>query len=125
MKKRCYDVKHKSYKHYGQKGIEVCEEWKNNFVAFKNWTENNGYIQGEDLEVDRVDSDKNYEPSNCRIIKAIENNRFKRSTKLNINNVLIIRYEYSGSNIIELADKFGVSTATIYDIINNRTWVNI
>ncbi len=61
---RCYNGNHRSYKDYGGKGIIVCNEWKDDFEAFRNWAIENGYK--ENLSIDRIDSDKNYCPENCR-----------------------------------------------------------
>ena len=61
---RCYNSNHRSYKDYGGKGIIVCNEWKDDFEVFRNWAIENGYK--ENLSIDRIDSDKNYCPENCR-----------------------------------------------------------
>lgn len=70
MKTRCYNKKRKSYKYYGGKGIEICDEWLNNFINFYNWSINNGYK--ENLTIDRIDVNKNYEPNNCRWVPMKE-----------------------------------------------------
>ena len=62
MKRRCYDAKRRDYKWYGGKGITICEEWLDPKV-FINWCEET-YIEG--MTLDRIDVDKNYQPSNCR-----------------------------------------------------------
>lgn len=65
IKRRCYNQHDKSYqKWYGSKGIMMCDEWKNNFISFRDWSISNGYAEG--LTIDRINSDGNYEPSNCR-----------------------------------------------------------
>lgn len=67
MKSRCSDIKDEHhYKHYFGRGITVCDEWKNDFMNFYNWSMKNGY--SDDLELDRIDNDGNYEPSNCQWI---------------------------------------------------------
>lgn len=70
---RCYDKKNKKYYLYGEKGITMCAAWKDDFMAFYNWAINNGYKKG--LTIDRIDSNKNYEPTNCRWVTTKEQNR--------------------------------------------------
>lgn len=64
IKYRCYNVNANNYKHYGGKGVKVCDEWLNDFMKFYNWSHNNGYREG--LSIDRIDVNGDYEPSNCR-----------------------------------------------------------
>ena len=78
MKSRCENQKNKSYKDYGAKGISVCEEWHDS-VNFFEWALRNGYKEG--LEIDRIDVNGNYEPSNCRWINRLENANNKTNNK--------------------------------------------
>ena len=64
MRSRCTYESMKCFKDYGGRGIKVCEEWQNSFEAFYNWAIANGY--SDDLSIDRIDVNGNYEPSNCR-----------------------------------------------------------
>lgn len=76
MKARCYNKKEKAYKDYGGRGIQICDEWRHDFVSFYNWAIKNGYNEG--LEIERIDNDKNYEPNNCIWATALIQNRNKR-----------------------------------------------
>lgn len=71
IKQRCYNPKSNNYRAYGARGIRMCDEWLNNSKAFANWCLNNGYQIG--LEIDRIDNDGNYEPSNCQFLTKREN----------------------------------------------------
>ena len=64
IKDRVLNPKNKQYNDYGGRGITICDEWKNDFMTFYNWATTNGY--SEELSIDRIDNDGNYEPSNCR-----------------------------------------------------------
>ena len=63
MKRRCESPKDKCYKHYGGRGITVCEAW-HDFEVFKSWALKNGYK--DDLSIDRIDNNQGYYPANCR-----------------------------------------------------------
>ena len=84
MKTRCYNPNSLSYYRYGGRGIKICDEWKDNFLAFALWALDNGYR--DDLTIDRIDNDGDYEPSNCHFVTYTEqaNNRIT-STRLEYN----------------------------------------
>jgi hypothetical protein len=63
MKTRCENKNDYHYEWYGARGIKVCEEWQT-FEPFYDWAMANGYK--ENLALDRIDNDGDYEPSNCR-----------------------------------------------------------
>lgn len=64
MKTRCFCEKSPAFQYYGGRGISICEEWKNSFEAFRDWALSSGYRP--ELEIDRRDTNGNYEPGNCR-----------------------------------------------------------
>lgn len=63
MKSRCFYKNDVSYDRYGGRGITVCDEWLT-FEKFHEWARSNGY--SDNLSIDRIDNDGNYEPGNCR-----------------------------------------------------------
>lgn len=77
MKRRCYKPNNKSYSRYGGRGITVCDEWRNNFEAFYNWAMDNGY--NDNLSIDRINPNGNYEPINCRWITMSEQAKNRRN----------------------------------------------
>lgn len=66
MKSRCYRKYAKEFENYGGRGIRVCNEWlgEDGFINFYNWAYSHGY--SEELTIDRINNDGNYEPDNCR-----------------------------------------------------------
>lgn len=104
IKKRCLLPKAQSYKNYGGRGIGVCEEWKNNYMAFREWALKNGYK--EDLEIDRINVNGDYEPNNCRFVnnKQQANNR-RNNSRLTLNG--------ETKTIQEWADEIGVERSTL------------
>lgn len=78
---RCYNKNHNRYKDWGGRGIKVCSAWLNDFMSFYNWAMDNGYK--ENLTIDRINNDGNYEPDNCRWRTSYDQANNRRNT-LNI-----------------------------------------
>jgi len=81
MLRRCRAPKCKAYKNYGGRGITVDPCWLD-YVAFKAWALNSGYA--DNLTIDRIDSNGNYEPDNCRWATMLEQRHNRRSTEIAI-----------------------------------------
>ena len=75
MIQRCFNSLSPFYGRYGGRGITVCDEWRHNRRAFEEWALQNGYA--DELNLDRIDNDGDYTPTNCRwvTVKANSNNR--------------------------------------------------
>lgn len=112
MKSRCNNPNYTYYKNYGARGIKVCFEWKD-FVNFYDWAMSNGYA--DDLTLDRIDNNGNYEPSNCRWV-----NRKCQANNTRRNHFL----EYQGQikTIANWSDTFNVPYSNIYTYLQRHNW---
>lgn len=78
VKKRCYNPHCKSFKYYGARGISVDALWLEDFKNFYDWSMNNGYK--ENLTIERINVNGNYEPSNCTWIPFAEQAKNRRTS---------------------------------------------
>jgi hypothetical protein len=76
---RCNNPMASNYHNYGGRGIKICPEWKDDFLAFFLWAEAHGYKDA--LSLERIDVNGNYEPLNCKWIEINQQSRNKRDTK--------------------------------------------
>lgn len=113
MKARCTNESVSEYKNYGGRGITVCDEWRNSFIAFYEWAMANGY--NENLQIDRKDVNGNYEPSNCRWVTRKENCN-------NRTNSHYITHNGETHTISEWARIKGIKRATLSYRINVAKW---
>lgn len=84
MKQRCHNQNYKYYARYGGRGIKICEEWDNSFEAFAKWAYENGYDEskkGYSQTLDRIDTDKDYCPENCKWSNQKEQVRNRSNTR--------------------------------------------
>lgn len=74
---RCTN-KNSQYSHiYYDRGIRICDEWRSDYIAFRDWALSHGY--SDELTIDRIDNNKGYEPSNCRWVTSGIQSRNKRN----------------------------------------------
>lgn len=112
MLSRCFNTNYSSYHRYGGRGITVCDEWKDNFQAFYDWSMAHGYA--DDLTIDRIDNDGNYEPSNCRwVTSKVQANNTSRCHMLTIN--------HETKSMMEWCRIYGMNYSLVRDRIN-RNW---
>lgn len=117
---RCNNKNNAAHKSYGGRGIAICDEWKNDFKAFYDWCMANGYEKG--LQIDRINNNGNYEPSNCRFVTAKENTRNSRQTKLDANQVFHIRLLCKQMPQKTVREMYGISASQISKIIQKQCW---
>lgn len=109
IKQRCLNPNDSKYKDYGGRGIKICKEWEDNFINFYNWSIANGYE--ENLSIDRIDNNGNYEPKNCRWVTNIEQQNNKRNNH-------IITYNNKEYTISNFCKKFNLNERLVRQRIN-------
>lgn len=105
IKDRCYRSAEKSYVNYGGRGIKMCDEWFKSFTAFRDWALSNGYE--DDLSIERIDNDGNYEPNNCKWATRLEQADNRRDT-------IHVYIDGEKANLQELSRVTGIYPTTIY-----------
>ena len=111
---RTTHVNHYLYQWYGAKGIKICDEWLNDYQAFKKWAYENGYDdkapKGK-CTIDRINVKGDYEPSNCRWITLKEQAKNKSTTR-------IIDYDNKKQCLKDWAKDLDISYPTFVYLIN-------
>ena len=110
IKARCYNSNEPAYKNYGGRGIKMCKEWFDDFMSFYNWATDSGYK--DNLTIDRIDVNGNYEPSNCRWVdmKIQQNNRSNNHR---------IKYNGETKTLMEWSKDFGVNYKTLHKRVSD------
>jgi len=113
MKQRCYNINDSAYGDYGARGIKICSEWldkSKGLINFYNWSINNEYE--ENLTIDRINVNGNYEPNNCRWITKGEQNRNKRSN-------VYVTVNGETKLLIDIARQYGKKYRTVMSRYEN------
>ena len=114
MKRRCYSEKEPNYRKYGGRGIKICEQWlgDNGFENFRKWAFENGY--NDNLTIDRIDFNGNYEPSNCRWGDFVQQANNRRSNR-------VVEYKNQRKTIAEWSRETGIPAYNIsYRLRKNK-----
>lgn len=110
MLRRCFVESDPAYSRYGGRGITMCDEWKNSFVAFSDWAYSNGYA--DNLTIDRIDNNGDYCPENCRWTDYLTQCNNKRNNRV---------FEHNGETktLSEWCKALNLSYKRIYFRITN------
>ena len=110
MIQRCTNPKNKNYKHYGDRGIKVCNRW----LKFENFLTDMGEHPGKGYSIDRINNNGNYCKSNCRWATEKEQHRNKRDNHLET-------YKGKTQCLREWSEEFGINYYVLWSRLN-RGW---
>ena len=109
MISRCENPKNLKYQNYGGRGIKVCNEW-HNFWSFAKWSESHGY--SSNLTIDRINTNWNYEPNNCRWVSwDIQSN--------NKNSCMYITFNNKTQTLKQWSNEVGINQVTLKNRIKS------
>lgn len=110
MQERCYRATNPAYPNYGGRGIGVCDEWRSNFEAFRDWALSSGYA--DDLTIERDNNNGYYSPDNCRWATMKEQSNNRRSN---------IIFEINGvsKNATQWAQVYGVNPKRLHEALRS------
>ena len=104
MKRRCNDSDRECYKNYVGRGIRVCDEWQNNYRSFYNWALSNGY--NDELTIERINVNGNYEPLNCTWATRKEQSNNKRNNHF-------LTFNGKTQTVAQWSEELDISISTI------------
>lgn len=109
IKSRCHNPRVPEFKDYGGRGISMCREWRDSFVAF---LRDVGPRPSPDHEIDRRDNDGNYEPGNVRWATRLTQARNTRANR---------RFDIDGQSLTlsEVSERCGIRADTIAHRLRN------
>ena len=113
MRDRCNNPKNKRYDRYGGRGIKVCDEWQKEYAVFATWAREHGY--SDELTIDRIDVNGNYEPSNCRWVDLKTQERNRTDNRL-------ITIGDETKTLAEWCEIYGNNYGMVYNRIANLGW---
>lgn len=104
MKRRCYRKNDKRYKHYGGRGIKVCDRWLN---SFNNFLTDMGNKPTPKHSIERDDVNGNYEPSNCRWAT-------NKEQSMNTTRTVFVTFMGQTKTMMQWSEEFRIKRATLY-----------
>lgn len=122
MHHRCSSRQLVCFKHYGGRGIRVCDRWQ----SFEAFLADMGPRPSSRHSIDRIDNDGNYEPQNCRWATQDLQAQNCRRTVMNQNKVRSLRrLRARGVALAALSIRFGISESAACTIASRKTWRNV
>lgn len=109
MKRRCHgDTMEVERRNYRDRGIKVCERWLN---SFENFFEDMGKRPSPKHSIERMDTNGDYEPSNCRWALPPEQARNRRNNR---------HLTYDGKTLIfnDMAALHGIGRKKLWHRLN-------
>jgi hypothetical protein len=120
---RCEQPSATNFEYYGGRGIAVCDAWKSDPHAFKDWCEANGYAPG--LELDRIDTDGPYAPENCQFLTHEVNSQKRRNARCDLEQARAVKAAIAqGQSVRNAAATAGVPYMSAWHIAKGNTWRN-
>ncbi len=110
---RCKTDRIPAYNYYKKRGIKVCFEWGKSYLAFRKWAYSNGYK--DNLSIDRINNNGNYDPMNCRWVTSKEQARNRKTSKFLI-------FKKQKKTCAEWSDITGLSQGLICARIKILRW---
>ena len=101
MLTRCYNPSSGSYKHYGGRGITVCDRWLPQNLGFENFIKDMGPRPGSSYTLDRINNDGDYCPENCRWATPQQQGNNKRTS-------IVLFYKGVRVSALDVCDATGV-----------------
>jgi len=127
MHKRCKPDARDAFRYFGR-GVRVCEEW-NDWPTFCRWAWSNGYT--DELEIDRIDGSKGYEPQNCRFVNGVQQEANKDKDRVRAIGraaqrqahycpIVCVERAQQFNSQAEAAQELGLVRQSIGDVLNGR-----
>lgn len=120
MRRRCEMPHDQAYCNYGGRGIAVKFD---SFESFYSFATTHGYVRG--LDIDRIDNNGNYEPSNCRFVTRAVNMQNSRKSLLTRDAVVRIKGMAKTMSPFEIARTLNIEYGLVQRVTSGITWRNI
>lgn len=112
MVERCENPRHQAYKHYGARGIKVCDEWKT-YEGFRDWV--NKTRNDDKYTIERIDVNGNYCPENCTWIPNSLQAKNRTSTRY-------FTYQGDRLSLVDWSRKLHIDYKLLHNRITKLGW---